>query len=102
MPPRGCVGVRPLMRAADYRAAAGADPVAIPPKIESALLVARMVSGEAMRVAPKANALTVAVPLLPDRLIRSPAPTNAPGLPHRKQDEADGEFSLPRRRVRPR
>ena len=51
-----------------------------PPNTESALLVARIVSGEAIRVAPNAKALIVAVPVLPDRLIRSPLPATAPGL----------------------
>ena len=51
-----------------------------PPNTKSALLVARIVSCEAMRVAPNAKALIVAVPPLPDRSIRSPLPTTAPGL----------------------
>jgi len=38
------------------------------------------VSGEATRLAPNAKALIVAVPEPPDRSIRSPVPTEAPGL----------------------
>ena len=52
----------------------------MPPKIESALLVARIVSAEATRVFWDEKALIVAVPVLPDRLISSPLPAAAPGL----------------------